>query len=109
MKKRNLLIIIVTIILGIITTSFYINIKEQEIASLAFTKDGQIVENLEELPQGAQELIVQYKEAIRGQLTYIKAARLLLIFAVVLLAIQYGKDHFIARKYAEEEAGHGSQ
>lgn len=62
---------------------------KRSLETLEFQKDGKPIEDADEIPQEAEELMEEYRETKQSELLYIKAFRIMSVFVLISLVICY--------------------
>lgn len=62
---------------------------KRPLETLEFQKDGKPIEDADEIPQEAEELMEEYRETKQSELLYIKAFRIMSVFVLISLVICY--------------------
>ena len=76
-------------LLEIFYSSVYISEHKHPLETLEFQKDGKPIEDADEIPQEAEELMEEYRETKQSELLYIKVSRIMSVFVLVSLVICY--------------------
>lgn len=91
------IIIIINFIL-LIGLSAIIQSKVKEVKTTSFTKDGQVIENMEELPQDVQDLMQQYIQIGKNEIRSLMMAEGVLVLAQLMFLAQFAIDLIKRRK-----------
>lgn len=93
MSKRCILVFIFLVLLEIFYSSVYISEHKRSLEILEFQKDGKTIENADEIPQKAKELMKEYRETKQSELLYIKIFRIMSAFVLISLVICYIRNN----------------
>ena len=89
MSKRRILVFIFLVLLELFYSSVYISEHKHPLETLEFQKDGKPIEDADDIPQEAEELMEEYRETKQSELLYIKAFRIMSVFVLISLVICY--------------------
>lgn len=89
MSKRRILFFVFLVLLEIFYSSIYISEHKRPLKTPESQKDGKIIENADEIPREAKELMKEYRETKQSELLYIKGFRGMSVFVLISLVICY--------------------